>query len=292
LFSWVFYSGQPASQRSGHDYYSPSKSTSAVKRTGETWNIAYADNSGARGIVYSDKVVIGRATATSQAVECATSISSKLLSDTSNDGLLGLGFPNINTVSPKQVLPFFQTIQSSLPSPVFTAALKYHAPGSYDFGYINASKYSGPITYTTVNPANGYWEFNIDGYAIGSGAKSKITADTICDTGTTLIYLPASTVTAYYKKVAGSQNSYQAGGYIFPCSATLPSFTVYISGVRRIVPGNYIKYAPYYNNMCFGGIQSNDGMGLSILGDIFIKSQFVVFDVGNTRIGFATPAQS
>ena len=57
-----------------------------------------------------------------------------------------------------------------------------------------------------------------------------------------------------------------------------------------IVPGSYVNFAPVDDSgvTCFGGIQTNQGIGFSIFGDIFLKSQYVVFDVsqGSPRIGF------
>ena len=112
------------------------------------------------------------------------------------------------------------------------------------------------------------------------------------DTGTTLLLLPDSVVRDYYKNVKGAQNNPQAGGYAFNCNTELPDFTVVIGNYKAVVPGKYINYAPLNegSSTCFGGIQSNSGLGFSIFGDIFLKSQYVVFDSNGPRLGFAPQA--
>lgn len=286
---WVFSTELPSSESSGHALYNPSVSGTAD--SGETWDISYGDGSGASGNVYLDTVKVGPVTATSQAVEAAESVSSEFTQDTANDGLLGLAFPTLNTCSPNACTPFFQTVESSLPKSLFTADLKHGKPGSYDFGFINTTKYTGSIAYTSVT-SDTYWEFKAGGYAVGSGSTSGSIGTAIADTGTTLFYLPTSVVSAYYKKVSGAQNSNTYGGWIFPCSATLPNFVVSIGGATHTVPGSYMNYAPNGDGTCFGGIQPNTGIGFSIFGDIFLKSQFVVFDVGNNRLGFAAQSSN
>jgi len=53
------------------------------------------------------------------------------------------------TVTPKPQTTFFDTAFSEglLQADVFTADLKKGAPGSYDFGFIDSTKYTGSITY-------------------------------------------------------------------------------------------------------------------------------------------------
>ncbi|KAF2715611.1 aspartic protease PEP1 [Pleomassaria siparia CBS 279.74] len=284
---WVFSSLQASSQLAGHDYY---KVDASKKISGAKWSITYGDGSGAAGDVYADKVVVGGVTATSQAVEAATSVSSAFSQDTDTDGLLGLAFSTINTVTPTKQKTWFDTVHSTLAAPVFSVNLKYHAAGTYDFGYIDSAKYTGAITYVNVNTANGFWEFTSTGYAVGTGSTVTTSIDAIADTGTTLLYLPAAVVRAYYAKVTGSSNSATYGGYVFPCTATLPSFTAVIGGVAQVVPGKYINYAPVTDgsSTCYGGIQSNAGIGFSIFGDIFLKSKYVVHELSSTpRLGFA-----
>ena len=239
---WVFSTELPASEQSGHSVYNPA--TSGKLDSGETWSISYGDGSSASGNVYFDKVVVGGTTVTSQAVEAAKTVSAEFQSDVDSDGLLGLAFDSINTASPNQVATFFQNAIPTLAAPLFTANLKKGKPGNYNFGYIDSSEYTGSITYTTVKTANGFWEFTGSGYAIGSGSFVSSSIDAIADTGTTLLYLPAAAVKAYYAKVSGATNSASQGGYIFPCSATLPSITLGIGSYRAVVPGSYINYAP------------------------------------------------
>ena len=239
---WVFSTELPASEQSGHTVYNPA--ISGKVDSGETWSISYGDGSSASGNVYFDKVVVGGTTVTSQAVEAAKTVSAEFQSDTDSDGLLGLAFDSINTASPNQVATFFQNAIPTLAAPLFTANLKKGEPGNYNFGYIDSSEYTGSITYTSVKTANGFWEFTGSGYAIGSGSFVSSSIDAIADTGTTLLYLPAAAVKAYYAKVSGATNSASQGGYIFPCSATLPSITLGIGSYRAVVPGSYINYAP------------------------------------------------
>ncbi|KAK4506051.1 hypothetical protein PRZ48_004016 [Zasmidium cellare] len=289
---WVFSSLMTKSEQAGHSIYKPS--SSAKKLQGASWNISYGDGSGASGSVYADKVVVGGVTATSQAVEAATSVSAQFTQDQDNDGLLGLAFSSINTVQPQQQTTFFDTVKSSLAKKLFTVDLKAGQAGTYDFGYIDSSKYTGSISYVPVDDSQGFWGFTAGGYSVGSGNSTTSSGNigsAIADTGTTLLYLPTSVASAYYKKVRGAKIDNQQGGYVFPCSSSTPDFVVSIGGKPFTVPGKYINYAPIDQSgeQCFGGIQPNTGIGFTIFGDIFLKAMFVVFDqsTGSPRLGFA-----
>lgn len=126
---WVFSTETPGAE--GHSQYDPS--TGTLLR-GESWSITYGDQSGAAGNVYADKVVVGGVTATSQAIEAATSISAQFQQEKDIDGLLGLAFSSINQVTPNQQTTFFDTVKPTLQKALFTADLKAGAAGSYTFG--------------------------------------------------------------------------------------------------------------------------------------------------------------
>ena len=124
--SWVFSSELPSNEQSGHTIYTPG--SSAQKLNGETWKISYGDGSSASGDVYTDTVDVGGTTVSAQAVELASSVSSEFQQDPS-DGLLGLAFSSINTVSPDQQQTFFSNAEAGLDSPLFAVDLKKGQPG-------------------------------------------------------------------------------------------------------------------------------------------------------------------
>lgn len=287
---WVFSNLQAQSSLSGHDYY---KTDSTKKKSGYSWKISYGDGSGASGAVYADKVTVGAVTATSQAVEAATSVSAQFTRDVDTDGLLGLAMSSINTVKPTQQKTWFDTVKGQLAKPLFAVTLKYHAAGTYDFGYIDSSKYTGAITYVNADASQGFWGFTASAYSVGS-TTTTTSIDGILDTGTTLAYVDAAIAKAYYAKVSGAKNDDSQGGYVFPCSASLPDFSITVGGVKQVVPGKYINYAPITDgsSTCFGGLQPNTGIGFNIFGDIFLKSKYIVHDMSNgtPRLGFAQQA--
>jgi len=65
-----------------------------------------------------------------------------------------------------------------------------------------------------------------------------------------------------------------------------PNLILGIGSYHAVVPGEYINYAPTSGSKCFGGVQFNTGIGSSIFGDVFLESQFVVFDGSTPRLGF------
>ncbi|KAF3921023.1 Aspergillopepsin-F [Arthrobotrys entomopaga] len=275
---WVFSSLMPSSQSRGHHVYKPSSKASQV--SGASWDISYGDGSSASGSVYLDTVTIGGLTVAKQGVEAAKKASSQFTQDNSNDGLVGLAFGSINTVSPHQQKTFFENAMSSLPEPVFTADLKHDAPGTYDFGFIDKSKYTGDITWVDIDNSQGFWQFD-------AGDSTAI-----ADTGTTLLLVSSSQVRSYYKKIKGAKLDNEEGGYTFPCSATMEDFTVTLGENTATIPAKYMNYAPVEegSSTCFGAVQAMEGEDLWIYGDIFFKSFFTVFDYGNNRFGWAQKA--
>lgn len=183
---------------------------------------------------------------TGQAVELATAISQSFTRDTSNDGLVGLAFSKLNTVQPTQQKTFFDNIMPDLAQPVFTANLRHATVGSYEFGVIDSSKFSGQLSFVPIDNSQGFWQFSSTRFSIGGQEQRNPGATpAIADTGTSLMLVDDAVASAYYSQVQGAQNSQSAGGYVFPCDASLPDFGVGVGdSYMAVIPGPLINFAP------------------------------------------------
>ncbi|EPE10939.1 aspartic protease [Ophiostoma piceae UAMH 11346] len=287
---WVFDTQLSAKSSTGHTLFDSSKSSTFSALKGASFFVSYGDGSQVAGNVGTDTVNIGGATVTKQAVELATAVSQSFVNDASTDGLLGLAFSKLNTVQPTQQKTFFDNLSANLADPVFTADLRHNATGTYEFGAIDATKFTGDMTFVDVNTTQGFWQFSSSSFAVGTGAAQAGAANqAIADTGTTLMLVSNDIATAYYSQVDGAQDSQQAGGFTVPCDATLPDLQIDVGGSMATVKGSDIVFEEIAANTCFGGLQAIDS-DLMIFGDIFFKSNFVAFNNGNNTLGFATHA--
>ncbi|CAP95134.1 putative aspergillopepsin A-like aspartic endopeptidase [Penicillium chrysogenum] len=296
---WVMSSRLPKSLRNSRTVYEPSKSSTFEELKGSTFEIRYGDSSYANGPVGKDVVSIGGIEVAGQAFGLPTDVSQTFAEDTKSNGLVGLGFSSINTVTPEKQNTFFDNVAPNLDEPVFTARLLSNGVGEYEFGTVDPEKYRGVMANVSVDSSNGFWEFESAQYAIGEGPFHPITRapQAIADTGTSLMMVSPEVAEAYYKQVKGGLYAKNANGYIFPCTSSLPSLSVAVGpGYSATIPGSFMNWSEVGTNtttgetVCYGGLQSSGSSSMAIYGDVFLKALFVVFDKRGPSLGFAAPA--
>ncbi|KAL8666340.1 MAG: hypothetical protein Q9202_001611 [Teloschistes flavicans] len=289
---WVFNTHLQPQQTLGHSVYDPAKSSTFKTLEGSTFKISYGDSSAAAGVVGTDTVYMGGAKVDNQAIELAVNITDSFTNDVNSDGLVGLAFGSINTVKPQKQKTFFENVQASLDKPVFTANLRHATVGSYEFGRIDSTQFKGPLTYAPIDASQGFWQIESKSFAVGNGAvqTNPKASPAIMDTGTSLILADDNVARSYWRQVEGATMDNQ-GGATFPCTAQLPDLHIALGPTyMATVPGDLMSFQKLGRGLCFGGLQSNLGQPLQIYGDVLFKSQFVVFDGGNSAVGVAPHA--
>ncbi|KAK4546892.1 hypothetical protein LTR36_001624 [Oleoguttula mirabilis] len=295
---WVFSTELPSSeQKSGtttHNIFDSSKSTTWKETTGSTWNISYGDGSTASGDVGTDVLTIGGLVVKDQAIELAKTLSTSFASGP-GDGLLGLAWGSINTVTPTPVQTPVENMitQSDIPqsAELFTAFLGDTTENSfYTFGYIDQTATGGVTpSYAKVDNSQGFWMFDSTTASINGKSVDRPSGNTsIADTGTTLCLIDDATCKAIYAAIPGSSMSTQQQGYVFPTSTALDKLPVVELAVGdtlfQINKENF-AFQDLGDGTSYGGIQSRGDQNFDIYGDVFLRSVYAIFDQGNTQFG-------
>lgn len=191
-----------------HAIFDSAKSSTFKTSEGATWDITYGDSSYASGIVGLDKISIGGIIVNDQAVELATTLSPSFVSSV-GDGLLGLAFGSINTVTPKSVKTLMENMiaQNVLPpgKQLFTsnfAASHENDKSFYTFGCV-IDTFGTPV-YTPVDCSQGFWNVKSTSAVVNGHVIKRAGNTAIIDTGTTLALLDEKTVKTIYDAIPGA----------------------------------------------------------------------------------------
>ncbi|KAH7922358.1 Asp-domain-containing protein [Leucogyrophana mollusca] len=274
----------------GHATYTP-KSSSTAKDLSKTFSLAYGDGSTVKGEQWTDTVSIAGLKATKQTVGAATQYSSGFESKQfPADGLMGMGFKSISVYNAN---PLFQTLvaEGKTTKPEFAFKLAKDGSELY-IGGVNPKMYTGDFTYVDVSK-EGYWQVPLDAVS-GKGKDVLTQLDSIIDSGTTLIVGDTSSVAQFYEAIGGTDasSSVGAGYYTFPCD-NVPKVSLTFGGKAFPISADTFNIGTVSagSSTCVGGIVGQDmGMPFWIVGDVFMANVYTAFDVGNSRVGFATLA--
>nr|CAI9705244.1 unnamed protein product [Rangifer tarandus platyrhynchus] len=236
-----------------------------------------------KGVVVHDNVRIGDLVSTDQPF--GLSMEHSGFEGLPFDGVLGLSYPNISFIGG---IPIFDNLknQGAISEPVFAFYLSKSKPeGSVVmFGGVDKSYYQGTLNWVPLIQV-GKWRVHMDRISMNSRVIAcNDGCEATVDTGTSLILGPGRLVDNILRLFGATEH------YV-SCSVvnTLPSIDFTINGIKYPVPAQAyaIKESSGDCFIGFRGTRVNTSTETWILGDLFLRVYFSVFDRGNDRVGLA-----
>lgn len=202
------------------------------------------------------------------------------------DGILGLGFQSISIDNAAPVL-MNAIDQDQLDDPVFAFYLGDEEAGELTIGGYDESKFTGEL-HTVPLIAETYWEISLSSITCGNIDFGRETT-AIIDSGTSLLIGPPLLVHQLAISVGAKRNI--AGEYMIPCDNVdqIPDIVFTIDGKAYFLTGEDIVIES--GGKCLLGMM---GMRLPpnapkwILGDVFMRKYYTVFNYGNKTVSFAS----
>ncbi|KAL4828916.1 hypothetical protein H8958_018470 [Nasalis larvatus] len=276
-----------------HTRFQPSQS-STYSQPGQSFSIQYGTGS-LSGITGVDQVSVEGLTVVGQQFGESVTEPGQTFVDAEFDGILGLGYPSLAVGG---VTPVFDNMmaQNLVDLPMFSVYMSSNPEGGAGseliFGGYDHSHFSGSLNWVPVTK-QGYWQIALDNIQVGGTVMfCSEGCQAIVDTGTSLITGPPD-------KIKQLQNAIGAapvdGEYAVECANlnVMPDVTFTINGVPYTLSPTAYTLLDFVDGMqfCSSGFQGLDiyppAGPLWILGDVFIRQFYSVFDRGNNRVGLA-----
>lgn len=278
-------------------------SSSTNKYVGSWFNISYVDGSGASGDYVTDTITVGGTTLTDFQFGIGYTSSSL-------QGILGIGY-TANEVqvgraqkAPYDNLPAKMKSTGKINSNAYSLWLNDldSNTGSILFGGVDTEQFEGELKTLPIQAEGSVFaEFLITLTGLYMGDEAVATGQALpvlLDSGSSLTYLPDSMVQSIYDKVSARYESSEGAAYI-PCSKANSNMTVRFNFSEPIISVAMNELVldlvtasgkrPTFSDgteACLFGIAPS-GSGTNVLGDTFLRSAYVVYDLENNEISIA-----
>jgi saccharopepsin len=268
-------------------------SSSTYKENGTAFAIQYGSGS-LEGVISNDVLQIGDLRVKDQDFAESTKEPGLAFAFGKFDGILGLGYDRIAVNG--AVPPFYKMIdQGLLDEPVFAFYLGTTDGTGVDpkggeaiFGGVDKDHYTGEITYAPVR-RKAYWEVELQSVRFGKEEMKLRNVGAAIDTGTSLIALPTDTAEIINAEI-GAKKTW-SGQYTVPCEKipSLPDLTFNFAGKDYTITGSdYILQVQGQCISAFTGLDMPPNVGeLWIIGDVFLRKWYTIYDLGRNAVGFA-----
>lgn len=269
-----------------HNTYNSAKSTTYVKN-GQSFVIEYGSG-GVKGFLSQDTVTWGGVQVKNQVFAEVTSEQGTSFAVAKFDGILGMAW---QTISVDNVTPVFQNLFSQgLVSANSFAFYLTRNPGQagsvLTLGGYNSTLSKNDWKYVPLL-AEDYWRISIGGIAVGTNTINISGIRGIVDSGTSLLVGDSALVNEINKYIGTVKQD---------CSNlnSLPTVVITINGnTYALAPADYVlELTSGGQNQCINGFMGttfpSQLANTLILGDLFIRKFYTLFDFGNKQVGFAT----
>jgi hypothetical protein len=278
-------------------------SSSTYSYLSSDFNITYVDGSGATGDYATDTLDIGGATLTAQQFGIGYKSSA-------TEGVLGVGYQANEAQVGNLGKPAYDNVPAKMVTEQIISSNAYSLwlndldanTGNILFGGVDTDQFEGTLATLPIQQTSGvYADFLIALTAVSLGSTiiaSNQNAAVLLDSGTSLTYLPDTIASAIYEAVGATYDNTQGTAYV-PCSLasntttvdytfTSPTISVSMSELVLDVAGSNGQPLYFQNGQraCVFGI-SPAGTSTSVLGDTFLRSAYVVYDLANNEISLA-----
>ncbi|KAI2631916.1 acid protease [Hypoxylon sp. NC1633] len=282
--TWVMGSGCKSTACEKHNTFGPNDSKS-YNDTGKDYSVEYGSGE-VSGHVVSDTISIGGLEVTMPFG--VANVTSDQFAQFPFEGILGL------SMVPGTWLTYVKDAKL-IDANVFGVALARNADGTNDgeisFGAPNTAKFKDDISYTSIQSGNS-WAIPMDDVLYdgnSAGVKGRLA---YIDTGTTFVFGPPDDVKALYSLVPGSKTTDNGQTWTVPCDGNA-SVAFAFAGKTWAASSKDFTTPPNGDGVCFGNVYGMEFVpGAWLLGDMFLKNVYSVFDVDQKRIGFAARAVS